>query len=66
MQHAVATHNIVVVIESDKIRGIEIVEEIEGLDPQAWDTIRKALDFERDQRLETVNTFLSGLFEEQG
>lgn len=41
-------------------------EPIEGLDPQAWDTIRKALDFERDQRLETVDTFLSGLFEEQG
>ncbi len=41
-------------------------EPIEGLDPQAWDTIRKALAFERDQRLGTVDAFLAGLFEEQG
>jgi len=41
-------------------------EPIEGLDTQAWDTIRKALDFERDRRLGDVNAFLAGLFEEQG
>jgi len=41
-------------------------EPIEGLYPQAWDTIKKALDFERDQRLGDVNAFLAGLFEEQG
>lgn len=41
-------------------------EPIEGLDPQAWDTIRKALDFDRAQRLGDVNAFLAGLFEEQG
>ena len=41
-------------------------EPIEGLDPQAWDTIRKALAFERDRRLGDVNAFLAGLFEEQG
>lgn len=40
-------------------------EPIEGLDPQAWETVGKALAFERDQRLDTVDAFLTGLFEEQ-
>jgi len=39
---------------------------IEGLDPQAWQTIQKALSFERAARLDTVDSFLAGLFEEQG
>jgi len=37
---------------------------VEGLDPQAWDTIRHALVFDRNQRLADVDAFLKGLFEE--
>ncbi|MEM5581712.1 protein kinase [Roseibium sp. AS2] len=40
-------------------------EPIEGLDPQGWETVRKALDFDREQRLDTVDGFLAGLFEDQ-
>ncbi|MES0884468.1 serine/threonine-protein kinase [Roseibium sp. SCP14] len=41
-----------------------VPETIEGLDPQAWETIRRALAYEREQRLEDVDSFLNGLFEE--
>ena len=38
-------------------------EPIAGLEPQAWETVQKALDFERDKRLASVDAFLTGLFE---
>ncbi|WP_425070161.1 serine/threonine-protein kinase [Roseibium sp.] len=41
-------------------------EPIEGLEQQGWETVRKALDLERSNRLESVDTFLSGLFEDAG
>ncbi|MHA7776841.1 serine/threonine-protein kinase [Roseibium sp. M-1] len=41
-------------------------EPIDGLESQAWETIARALAFERDQRLGDVGSFLKGLFEEQG
>ncbi|WP_103220443.1 serine/threonine-protein kinase [Roseibium marinum] len=37
---------------------------IDGLDPQAWDTLQKALCFDRDKRLPDVASFLTGIFEE--
>jgi len=40
-------------------------EPIEGLEPQGWETIRKALEYERDTRLDSVDAFLAGLFETQ-
>ncbi len=40
-------------------------EPMEGLEPQAWATLRSALEFDRQQRLPDVDSFLAGLFEEQ-
>jgi tRNA A-37 threonylcarbamoyl transferase component Bud32 len=44
--------------------GVQVAP-VDGLDPQAWDTIRMALDFDRGQRLDSVDRFLAGLFEDQ-
>ena len=37
---------------------------IDGLEPEGWETIRRALEFDRDQRLPDVDSFLAGLFDE--
>lgn len=39
-------------------------EPISGVDEGAWTAIRRALSFERDARIETVDAFASGLFED--
>ncbi len=38
---------------------------VEGLSPQAWNTLRQALAFDRNERLGDVDSFLKGLFEMQ-
>lgn len=38
---------------------------IKGLDRQAWETVRQALEFDRNKRLGDVDSFLKGLFERQ-
>lgn len=38
---------------------------VEGLSPQAWNTLRQALEFDRNKRLGDVDSFLKGLFEMQ-
>ncbi|WP_299483499.1 serine/threonine-protein kinase [uncultured Roseibium sp.] len=39
-------------------------EPIEGLDTQAWETLKSALEFDRQRRLADVDSFLAGLFED--
>ncbi|MET1413038.1 serine/threonine-protein kinase [Roseibium sp. HPY-6] len=41
-------------------------EPIEGLDTLAWETLKSALEFDRQKRLANVDSFLTGLFDDAG